>query len=87
MGGTARPQSARRAAAVARRGGSRGHGVGHGARNRREKGRRRQIAAAAFAGGEKGKISPGQRESNSPGKELLHGSGNSFQATGGDELA
>lgn len=35
----------------------------------------------------KGENSPGQRESNSPGKELLHGSGNSFQATGGDELA
>jgi hypothetical protein len=34
-----------------------------------------------------GENSPGQRKSNSPGKELLHGSGNSFQATGGDELA
>jgi len=72
-------------------GGSLGRFKGTRGGSRRKESAREGPTAADCGGGHrrrrKGENSPGQRESNSPGKELLHGSGNSFQATGGDELA
>nr|BAD10773.1 disease resistance protein-like [Oryza sativa Japonica Group] len=72
-------------------GGSLGRFKGTRGGSRRKESAREGPTAADCGGGHrrrgKGENSLGQRESNSPGKELLHGSGNSFQATGGDELA